>query len=141
MFFHSLEHIGRMANIPKITLVHDESLQFKDIFPWIFNQYRDDSKNDVFNEGPNSYIYSGFRSLKEFRFANSKDEPLLQAADVVVSSMHRYALNVYRNKPNSLNLTEIARLFLDVNNQRPILMRSTLSNWFADKLYNSVNKS
>jgi len=140
MFFHSLEHTGRAARIPKITLVHDESPQFRKVFPWIFNQFRDDDRNDAFRDGPGplSYVYRGFKSLKEFKFADSKDEPLLQAADVVVSSMYRYALNVYSNKPNSATLTEIARLFLDVNNNVPILMRTTLSKKFADKLYDSV---
>jgi hypothetical protein len=140
MLFQSLEEIGRGAEIPKITLVHDESPQFSNAFPWIFEKYRDDSRKDVFKEGPRSYVFHGFESLKGFRFADSKDEPLLQAADVIVSSMYHYALNVYRNKPNSATLTEIARLFLDVNNKMPIIMRTTLSNWFVDKLYDSVKE-
>lgn len=138
MFFQFLEHMGRMAEIPKITLVHDESPQFIEAFPRIFEESRDDTRSYSFKEGPNSYIYRGFESLKEFKFADSKDEPLLQAADVLVSAMHRYAVNVYKNVPNPAALTEIARLFLDVNNKKPISMRTTLSDWFADKLYDSV---
>jgi len=141
MFFHFLEQVGREAKIPKITLVHDESPQFSAAFPKIFKEFRDDNQNDVIRDGPNtlSNVYFGFKSLKDFRFADSKNEPLLQAADIVASSMYRYALNVYRDKPNSATLTEIARLFLDVNNQMPISMRATLADWFADKLYDSIN--
>ncbi|MBA7688035.1 hypothetical protein ES703_96511 [subsurface metagenome] len=141
MFFHSLENIGRAAGIPKITLVHDESQQFSAAFPKIFEEFRDDNRNDVIRDGPHPLdnIHFGFKSLKDFRFADSKNEPLLQAADVLVSAMHRYAMNVYKDAPNSTALTEIARLFLDVNNKKPILIRTTLADWFADKLYGSIN--
>ena len=100
-----------------------------------------DNEKYVFKEGPKGYVFHGFESLRVFRFANSKDEPLLQAADVVVSAMYRYASNVYGNKPNSATLTEIARLFLDVDNKMPIIMRATLSQRFVDKLYNSVKET
>ncbi|MBA7543863.1 hypothetical protein ES705_36205 [subsurface metagenome] len=139
MFFQSLEHMGRMAEIPQITLVHDESRQFKKTFPWIFEKFRDDDRNDMFKEGPYSDVYRGCESLKDFRFADSKKEPLLQAADVVVSAMHRYTVNVYKDIPNPPALTEIARLFLVENPEKPSIIRTTLSDWFEDKLYGSVN--
>ena len=141
MFFQSLEHIGRMGEIPKITLVHDESPQFVDAFPRIFEESRDDYRNYVFKEGPYSYIYRGFKSLKEFRFADSRKEPLLQAADVVVSAMHHYAVNVYKDVPNPPILTKIARLFLEKNPEKPSIIRTSLSNWFVDKLYDSINET
>lgn len=139
MFFQSLEHMGRMAKIPQITLVHDESPQFKNAFPWIFEEFRDDDRNDMFKEGPYSDVYRGFESLKDFRFADSKKEPLLQAADVVVSAMHRYTVNIYKDIPNTPALTEIARLFLEENAEKPSIIRTTLSNWFTDKLYGSID--
>ena len=141
MFFQSLEHMGRMAEIPKITLVHDDSRQFRDAFPWIFQELRDDNRNDVFKEGPHSYVYRGFESLQEFRFADSIDEPLLQAADVLVSSMYRYVLNVHKDVPNTPTLTEIARLFLTEPSQYPTTIRTTLADWFANKLYDSVKET
>ncbi len=139
MFFQSIEHIGRMAEIPQITLVHDENPQFRNAFPWIFEAFRDDDRNDIFKEGPYSDVYRGFESLKDFKFADSKREPLLQAADVVVSAMYRYAVNIYKDIPNPPALTEIARLFLEEHPKKPSIIRTTLSDWFADKLYGSVN--
>ena len=138
MFFHSVEHIGRMAEIPKITLVHDESPQFSDAFRMIFEEFRDDSRNEVFREGPWSYVYRGFESLKDLKFADSKDEPLLQAADVFISAMYRYAVNIYKDNPNPTALTEIARLFLKEPPPYPVIIRTTTSDWFADKLHESV---
>ncbi len=140
MFFQFLEHMGRMAEIPRITLVHDESPQFVRAFPRIFEESRDDGRNFSFKESPHilGYVYRGFESLKEFRFADSKDEPLLQAADVVVSAMHRYAVNTYKGISSPDSLTDIARIFLDVNNKEPITMRTSVSSWFADRLYDSV---
>lgn len=41
--------------------------------------------------------------------------------DVLVSAMHRYAVNVYKDAPNPAALTEIARLFLDVNKKSPFV--------------------
>jgi len=36
-----------------------------------------DNEKYVFKEGPKGYVFHGFESLRVFRFANSKDEPLL----------------------------------------------------------------
>ncbi len=141
MFFQFLEHIGRTAEIPKITLVHDESRQFSTAFPKIFEEFRDDSRNDMFKDGPYelSYIYRGFKSLQDFKFAGSQDEPLLQAADVLVAAIYRYAVNVYRSTPNPAALTDIARVLLKEPTIEPVIIRYTVSQWFADKLSDSVN--
>lgn len=138
MFFQSLEHIGRMANIPKITLVHDQSRQFTNAFPRIFNEARDDAGHYSFEEGAYSVIYRGFESLQDFMFANSKDEPLLQAADVLVSAMYRHAVNVYKGTPSPPGLLDIARLILTEPATVPVLIRYSVSQRFADKLYDSV---
>ena len=138
MFFHSLEHVGRMAEIPKITLVHDESPQFKDAFRTIFEESRDDKLNDVIKMGPLTNVYYGFKSLKDLRFADSKDEPLLQAADVFISAMYRYAVNIYMGAQNPAGLAEIARLYLQVPPPYPANIRFITSDWFADKLHEPV---
>ncbi len=135
MFFHSLEDVGRMGEIPKITLVHDESPQFKDTFHRIFEEFRDDKRNDVIKMGPWTNVYYGFKSLKDLRFADSKDEPLLQAADVFISAMYRYAVNIYKGKQNSATLMEIARLYLKEPPPYPALIRIITSDWYADKLH------
>jgi hypothetical protein len=139
MFFHSMEQIGRDAKIPRITLVHDESPQFSAAFPEIFELFRDDNRHDVIKDGPYGYVFRGFESLKDFRFADSKNEPLLQAADVLVSAMHRYATNVYKDAPNSATLTEIARLFLAESPPYPTIIRTTVADWFVNKLYDSAD--
>jgi len=141
MFFHSLEHIGREAKIPKITLVHDESPQFNDAFRMLFEEYRDDNRKDIIKEGPLSYVYRGFESLKDLRFADSKDELLLQAADVFISAIYRYAVNIYKDNPNPPALTEIARLFLKESPPYPVIIHTAASDWFVNKLYNSVNET
>lgn len=140
MFFQFLEHIGRSAGIPKITLVHDKSRQFSAAFPKIFEEFRDDNRNDVFRDGPYeySYVYRGFKSLKDFRFADSKNEPLLQTADVMVAAIHRYTVNVYKDVPNPAALTEIARLFFKEPPAKPVVIRTTVSQRFVDRLYDSV---
>ncbi len=134
MFFHSLEHVGRMAEIPEITLVHDESQQFEAVFRMVFEEFRDDERPGVIQMGPWSNVYYGFESLKGLRFADSKDEPLLQAADVFISAMYRYAVNVYRGKPNPATLTEIASLYLREPPPYIAMIRLITANWFADKL-------
>lgn len=48
MFFQFLEEIGREDKIARITLVHDESQQFVEAFPRIFEQFRDDDSNIEF---------------------------------------------------------------------------------------------
>ena len=135
MFFHSLEDVGRMAEIPEITLVHDESQQFEAAFRMVFEEFRDDKRNDVIKMGPWSNVYYGFKSLKGLRFADSKDEPLLQAADVFISAMYRYAVNIYKGKQNPATLTDIARLYLKEPPPYPAIIRLITSNWYADKLH------
>lgn len=139
MFFQFLEEIGREAEIARITLVHDDSPQFREAFPIIFEQFKDDDRDEVFTEGPRSRVHLGFRSLNNFRFADSKNEPILQAADVLISAINRYAVNVYKDKPNPAALTDIARWLLTEPPEKPSIIRTSLSESFVDKLYNSIN--
>jgi hypothetical protein len=138
MLFHSLEKIGREAEIPKITLVHDNSLGFEGVFNRIFYEYRDDTRNEEFREGPWSQIFLGLRSLKDIKFADSKEEPLLQAADVLLSTLNRFAVNIYRDKPSSDVLKEIASMILNQQSQFPAITRIITSNWFYSKLNSSL---
>ena len=133
MFFQFLEEIGREAKIARITLVHDESPQFVEAFPRIFEQFRDDDSNTELKEGPRSVVHLGFR------FANSKNEPILQAADVLVSAINRYAVNVYKDKPNPAGLVDIARWLLTEPPEKLSIVRTSMSESFADKLYSSIN--
>lgn len=141
MFFQSLEYIGRLAKVPRIDLIHDESRQFAIAFPKIFKESRDHPGHFAFYEGPyeHSIVYRGFDTLKGFKFAKSKDEPLLQAADVLVSAVDRYATNVYKNLPSSPDLIKIAQFVFDHDDssRRPVI-RTSLSQRFADKLYDST---
>jgi len=139
MFFQFLEEIGREADIARITLVHDDSQQFREAFPRIFERFRDDDRKEVFPEGPRSRVHLGFESLKDFRFADSKDEPILQAADVLVSAMNRYAVNVYKDRPNPAALTDIARWLLTEPPEKLSIIRTSLSESFANRLYGSIN--
>ena len=137
MFFHSLEKIGRDSAIPKITLVHDENLQFRKTFPMIFEGFRDDISNKVIKMGPWSDVYFGFQSLKDFEFADSKNEPILQASDVFVSSIYLYAANACRGRNSPRSLKEICRLFLKEDDSHPAMIRYISSNSLEDKIRSS----
>ena len=134
MFFHSLEQIGREAEIPRLTLIHDENPQFQNTFQKVFEHFRDDPRDDSYREGPWSQVFLGFRSLKDLRFANSKNEPLLQAADIFTCMLHKYAVNIYKGIPNSPTLTEVAGMFLKEPPECPAIVRIITSDQFCTKL-------
>lgn len=137
MFFHSLEDIGRAAGIPRLTLVHDDNQEFRKLFRMIFEEYRDDQRKDSFRGGPWSTIFHGFESVKVLRFANSKNEPMLQAADVLVSALYRYTANLYKGVRNTPALAELASLFLKEPPDQPAPIRMITSDGFLDTIRQS----
>lgn len=138
MFFQYLEELGRMGNIKSISIVHDESRQFNTVFRKVFEAYRD-VPSAVIKRGPFSNEYFGFESVKNLTFADSKREPLIQAADVLISAMYRFAVNIYRGNPNPIGLKDIARLLLEVPLRYPVIIRTVMCKRFLDNLYDSVN--
>jgi len=138
MLFQYLESFGRMGGIEKISIVHDESKQFSTTFRMVFEAYRD-VPPAVIKRGPFRNEYFGFESVKDLTFADSKKSPLLQAADVLISTMYRFATNIYRGSPNPTGLMDIAKLLLEVPLRYPVIIRTTMSKRYLDNLYDSVN--
>jgi len=120
-----------------MTLVHDQN-SFESTFKQLFDEFKNDPHHDVFNEGPVNVVHRGFESLNRLQFANSKNQPMLQAADALAGAMYRYATNVYWGKENPKALTEIVRLFVPDPPVYPAMIKLSSAEWFADKLYNSV---
>ncbi len=133
-FFQYLEELGRMGNSGQISITHDNNEEFKEAFQNILAVYRDSEEN-VVHLAPRKNLYYGFKSVKYLRFADSKNEPLLQAADVLVSSIQRYALSVYyKDKRIPKELREITSYLLPEEGKYPRIMMLITSKRFGDQL-------
>ena len=127
-----------MANFDNISIIHDQNKQFEGAFHLIFEAYRD-VPPAILKRGPFSNEYFGFKSVKQLSFADSKKELLLQAADVLVSAVYRFAVNVYRGNPNPASLMDIAKLLLEVPLRYPVIIRTVMCKQYLDNLYEAAN--
>jgi hypothetical protein len=132
-FFQYLEELGRMGNSKKVSIIHDNNEEFKEAFNTILAVFRD-SKKSVVHLAQWKNLYYGFESVKGLRFADSKDEPLLQAADIVVSSIQRYVLGVYKHQEIPVQIQEIASSLLPRPHGYPRIAMLIVSKELDDQL-------
>jgi hypothetical protein len=132
-FFQYLEELGRMGDSNRISIVHDNNEEFKEAFGKILSVYRD-SKQATIRLAPFKHLNYGFKSVKGLRFADSKNEPLLQAADVLVSTIQHYALSVDNHQEVPAKLREIVRPLLPLECVNPRIMMLITSKDLGDRL-------
>lgn len=101
-WFSFFEQLGRMSEIDSVDIVFDDSAQYSEAFTKLFYSMRDPKENFVQRFPNGNELYGGFQILREFRTASSEEEPLIQAADVLVSALCRYAVdNCLGRQPDS----------------------------------------
>jgi hypothetical protein len=133
MFYQNLEELGRIGHVQRISIIHDDSPKYAGIMRAWLEAFRDTRKT-VVRASPWRNIYFGLESVKGVVFADSKTEPLLQAADVLVSSMNRYATDVYKGERSPDRLIEIAQLLLSQLHQYPANVSMVTSRDMDNKL-------
>ena len=97
-FFQFFEQLGRMSGVDSVEIIFDDSAQYGEAFRQLFEAMRD-ARNPATQRFTNgNELRFGLEIVREFRTAASIDEPLLQAADVLVSALCRYASDYCRGR-------------------------------------------
>ena len=135
--FSSIEYIARLGGLENVELVFDSSRQYDSAFQEIFEAFRD-ADPGVTNFPNGNQMFYGFEGLKDFRAANSKDEALIQAADLLVTSVYRYAMNVFTGKESDPEIMKVAQLMLHEEGQYPAIPKVVGSEEFANRLLSHV---
>lgn len=109
-FIQMLEKAHHMAGY-SVNLVHDETKQFQEAYPEVFNLYKNAQAAEFTLENGNT-ILTGFRSIKNFNMKNSSVTPMIQAADLLASFINKYATNIIRNKKMTPEMKKIEELLI-----------------------------
>ncbi len=132
--FSQVEHLGRLGSFEDVEFVFDESRQYNESFKQIFKIHKDAEPYSL--DFPNGNVMPfGFEALKDFRVAKSEDEVLLQASDLLVSSVYKYALDINAGRESTPEILDVARVLLKEDGEYPSIPKVVASKEFCDKLF------
>lgn len=109
-FIQLIEKANRAAGF-KTRLFHDETKQFQEAYPEVFNLYKNAQNAEFVLENGMSIIM-GFRSIKYFKMLKSVDTPMIQAADLLASFINKFATSVILNKKISPEMKKMGELIV-----------------------------
>jgi hypothetical protein len=89
-FLQLIEKMGRQSRFRGVEVVHDSSLEFEEGYKWVFEAFQGAVDAPFFDRSGIPFLL-GLRKLISFETAHSEDSDILQAADLVASSLFRYA--------------------------------------------------
>lgn len=93
-FLSLLESLSRYYAIQPVRIFHDESQEFAHGYQWAFNLHKG-AKSNVELRLPNGrMIVFAFKCVESIVMVKSDECPLVQAADLLVSGLARYAKHV-----------------------------------------------
>jgi len=108
-FICRVEQISRLAKVDEVSVLHDNIPEFKETYDWLFELYKNARRIDIpLSNG--TIIPLGFQYLKNFALADSTSSTLIQAADVLASTIFYFASSIYRDKsikPDLINIVQI----------------------------------
>jgi hypothetical protein len=113
-FLSLLESLARYYGMDPVHIVHDESREFEPAYQWAF-KIHEGARPDVELHLPNSrMVVYGFECVKSIRMVKSHEQPLVQAADLLVSAMSRYARHIVEGEKPPEWLAETMDITLPV---------------------------
>lgn len=119
-FIQLIELFSRNINFNKVRMVHDEIAQFKKVFPEIFQIYsKSKSKETLILSSGTEMVFSTLK-LKHFEMGDSMKHPLIQAGDILSSTINNYLTKVNNNEVIEPELRDIGEFIVGsilVNNE------------------------
>ncbi|WLR50051.1 DUF3800 domain-containing protein [Bacillus tianshenii] len=89
-FVQMIESFSKYTGIKKIRMFHDEVAQFRKAYPETFQLYSQSANTEEFVLENGANIIFSIDKLSYFQMSDSKKNPLIQAADVLSSSLNAY---------------------------------------------------
>lgn len=110
-FIQLIEKFTTNLGIKNVKMFHDNTKQFEIAYPETFSWYARKKKEDVeFQLQNGQIIVSSLKALRSISFSDSKDSPLIQAADILASFMNMYATKVVLEKKVSPELKKQGKM-------------------------------
>ena len=93
-FIQLIEKFSRSTDLKKVRMIHDEIAQFQRVFPEIFEMYsKSKSKESIVFSNGSEMVFSTIK-LRNFEMGDSKVHPLIQAGDILSSTLNNYLTKV-----------------------------------------------
>ncbi|UQX56149.1 DUF3800 domain-containing protein [Cytobacillus pseudoceanisediminis] len=112
-FIQLIEKFTSNVGIKNVKMFHDNTKQFELAYPEAFSWYSRKKKEDIeFVLENGQVLLSSLKSLRSISFSDSKDSPLIQAADLLASFINMYATKTIHEKKLSPELKELGKLLI-----------------------------
>lgn len=108
-FIQLIELFSRNMNFKKVRMIHDEIAQFQRVFPEIFQLFSQSKSKEILTFSNGTEIVFSTLKLKHFEMGDSKKHPLIQAGDILSSSLNNYLTKVNNNEDIEPELNDIGR--------------------------------
>ncbi|WHY63248.1 DUF3800 domain-containing protein [Cytobacillus firmus] len=112
-FIQLIEKFTSNIGIKNVKMFHDNTKQFEMAYPEAFGWYSRKKKEDIeFVLENGQVILSSLKSLRSITFSDSKDSPLIQAADLLASFINMYATKTIHEKKLSPELIKFGKFLM-----------------------------
>lgn len=114
----NIELLSRYTGVNEVSIFHDNIPEFKETYEWAFKVYGDGPRVDIpLSNG--TIIPLGFEFVKNFNTLDSYSSLLIQAADILASSIYSIFTYVYLDKPLTETKKKIGKLLLPATLMEP----------------------
>lgn len=150
-FIQLIEKFTTNIGAKKVTMFHDNTKQFAEAYPEAFSWYARKKKEDIeFTLQNGQVILSSLKKLKSITFSDSKDSPLIQAADLLAGFINMYATRIMLDKKMSPELNKLGEMliaslllseefgghgFSDFISSEYFIKKLAFNHGFTDKIY------
>lgn len=111
-FIQLIEKFSRATELKKVRMIHDEIAQFQRVFPEIFEMYsKSKNKESIIFSNGSEMVFSTIK-LRQFEMGDSKIHPLIQAGDILSSTLNNYLMKVNNHKVIEPELKEIGKFII-----------------------------
>ena len=111
-FIQLIEQFSRAIDFKKVRMIHDEVAQFQRVFPEIFEMYAKSKSKEtlIFSNGA-EMVFSTIK-LRHFEMGDSKKHPLIQAGDILSSTLNSYLTKVNNHEGIEPELKDIGEFII-----------------------------
>jgi len=114
----NIELLSRWTGVDEVTISHDNIPEFQETYDWLFRVYGNGDRVDIpLSNG--TIIPIGFQYVKSFTMLDSASSLLIQAADILASSIYSIFSSMYLGKSLTPNQIKIGRILLPATIAEP----------------------
>lgn len=106
-FINLIEKFSRNIGFKKVRMIHDEVAQFQRVFPEVFEMYNKSESNETLVLASGTEMVFSTLKLKQFEMGDSKRHALIQAGDILSSTLNNYFTKVSQDLAIDTELSSV----------------------------------